>query len=75
MAIDARTLKEPIVCTVEDIEPIELSSRDNTRAAARLRAIAERNTTDRQQAVSALVRMTGNARAIRVNNERNRGGN
>ena len=72
--MDARLLNEPIVCSLEDIKPIHMS-RDNSKAAAKLRAIAERNTTGRQQAVSALVRMTGNARAIRVNRERTQGGN
>ena len=75
MAIDARTLTEPIICTLEEIEPVEMSQRDNSRAAARLRALAEHNNTEHQRAVSSFIRMTGNARAIRVNSEKNSGGN
>ena len=75
--VDAKSINEPITFSAEDIQPraLEMSQRNNSRVAARLRAIAEQNTKGRQQAVSALVRMTGNARAIRVNNERNQGGN
>lgn len=66
--IDARTLREPITCAVEDIQPIvEMSSRDNTRAAARLRAIAESNHTARQQAVTALVNLASGGRRVRAN--------
>ena len=66
MAIDARTLTTPIICTLEEIEPIaEMSQRDNSKAAAALRALAEHNNTARQRAVSGLISMTGNARAIR----------
>lgn len=61
MTIDARKLKEPIICSVEDIQPVHMS-RDNSRAAAQLRAVAERNNTARQRAVTGLLRMTGKAK-------------
>ncbi len=47
-------------------------SRDTSKAEAGLRALAERNNTARQRAVSGLIRMTGSARAIRANDERNK---
>lgn len=73
--MDARLLNEPIVCSLEDIRPIHMS-RDNSKAAARLRALAEHNNTEHQRAVSSFVRLTGNARAIKVNERRrNSGGN
>lgn len=69
-AIDARTLTTPIICTLEEIEPLEMGQRDNSKAAARLRELAERNTTARQQAVTALVNLASGGRRVRANEDR-----
>ena len=69
--MDARKLNEPIICSLEDIQPIHMS-RDNSRAAARLRELAEKNTKDRQNAVSGLVRLASGGRRVRANETRRR---
>lgn len=71
MAIDARTLTAPIVCTLEEI--VETTQRTRTKAIEALRQVAERNDTSHQRGVSALVRATGNSRAMKVNEARNGG--
>lgn len=74
-AIDAKTLRVPIVCSVEDITPVQMSSKDirrPQRSIEDLQQVAEHNNSAHNRAVSALVRMTGSARAIKVNQERNR---
>lgn len=75
MVIDAKSINEPITFSAEDIRPHRALEMSTGKATAQLRAIAEKNNNaERQQAVTSLVRMTGNARAIRVNRERNQGG-
>ncbi len=72
--MDARLLNEPIICSLEDIQPLHMS-RDNGKAAAKLRELAERNHTARQQAVSGLVRLASAGRRVRANeNRRNQHG-
>jgi hypothetical protein len=66
--MDAKELNTPIICSVSDITPIEM--RDNSRAAARLRELAETNHTARQQAVSGLVRLASGGRRVRANENR-----
>ncbi len=70
MAVDARTLREPIICSVEDIMPVQMSQQDNSKAAAKLRELAEKNHTARQQAVTALVNLASGGRRVRANESR-----
>ena len=45
-----------------------------SKAVEGLKAVAERNHTEHQRAVSTLIRLTGNARAIKNNEQRNNDG-
>ncbi len=66
--MDAKELNTPIICSVSDITPVQM--RDNSRAAARLRELAEKNHTARQQAVSSLVNLASGGRRVRANESR-----
>lgn len=73
--IDARTLTAPIYFSGDAVTPIETSTGKNQSKAIRgLQEITDRNSTERVRAVTALVKLTGNARAIKNNEERNNGG-
>lgn len=47
---------------------------DKSKAIEGLKAVATRNNTSHQRAVTALIRATGNVRAIKVNKERGTNG-
>lgn len=53
-------------------EAISMSDKDKSKSIEGLKQVAEQNASARDRAVSALVRATGNSRAIKNNEERNR---
>ncbi len=71
MTIDAKSIRVPISFSADDITPrAQMSQQDNSKAAARLRELAEKNHTARQQAVSGLVRLASGGRRVRANENR-----
>lgn len=74
MAIDARTLTTPIICSVSDIAPHVETSKptDRSKSIEGLKQVVEYNNSAHDRAVSILVRATGNQHAIRVNETKNR---
>lgn len=74
MAIDARNLTTPIICSVDDIQPHTVSTRERSQLAIEgLRNTATRNQDERQRAVSELVRLASAGRRVRANEDRNGG--
>lgn len=71
--IDARTLTTPIICTLEEIEPVEMSaSKDRSQSSVEgLRATATRNQNERTELVKTLVNLASGGRRVRANERRN----
>jgi hypothetical protein len=65
MTVDARTLREPIVCTLEEIvEP------HGTKAIRGLQDTATRNANERNELVRTLVNLASGGRRVRANENR-----
>lgn len=60
MAIDAKSIHEPITFSAHDITPVlEMSQKENPKSVARLTRLAEKNNGERQRLVDHLLKLMG----------------